>query len=185
MKNFHRSDLMFSLCGLNCALCTMKLGGYCPGCGGGAGNQSCAIAKCSLEHGGYQYCFECGEYPCDKYDGIDAFDSFITHRRQLNDTEKAKRMGLTAYHAELEEKSAILRHLLQAYNDGRRKTVFSLGVNLLELSEMKAVMQKIESEASPEMTVKEKAAIAAKHLEAAAKQNGITLKLNQKPTNAK
>ena len=49
VKGFTRAETRFSLCGLNCALCSMHLGGYCPGCGGGAGNQSCAIARCSLE----------------------------------------------------------------------------------------------------------------------------------------
>ena len=50
MKGFTREDKRFSLCGLNCGLCPMQIGGYCPGCGGGEGNQSCAIARCSLEH---------------------------------------------------------------------------------------------------------------------------------------
>ena len=35
MKGFTREETRFSLCGLNCALCSMHLGGYCPGCGGG------------------------------------------------------------------------------------------------------------------------------------------------------
>ena len=35
MKGFSRKEPMFSLCGLNCALCAMHVGGYCPGCGGG------------------------------------------------------------------------------------------------------------------------------------------------------
>ena len=48
MKGFTRMETRFSLCGLNCDLCSMHLGGYCPGCGGGAGNQSCTMAKCSL-----------------------------------------------------------------------------------------------------------------------------------------
>ena len=30
MKNFTRDDLLFSLCGLNCGLCPMKLNKYCP-----------------------------------------------------------------------------------------------------------------------------------------------------------
>ncbi len=37
MKGFSREETRFSLCGLNCLLCSMHLGGYCPGCGGGAG----------------------------------------------------------------------------------------------------------------------------------------------------
>lgn len=74
MKGFTRTETRFSLCGLNCALCSMHLGGYCPGCGGGAGNQSCALAKCSLEHGGVPFGWECPEYPCPRYDGFDDGD---------------------------------------------------------------------------------------------------------------
>ena len=36
MKDFNRTNLSFSLCGLNCGLCTMRLDEHCPGCGGGA-----------------------------------------------------------------------------------------------------------------------------------------------------
>ena len=53
MKGFVRKDQRLSLCGLNCGLCPMRLGGHCGGCG--AGNQSCKIARCSLEHGGVTY----------------------------------------------------------------------------------------------------------------------------------
>ena len=45
MKGFTRTETRFSLCGLNCALCSMHLGGYCPGCGGSPGNQACTIAR--------------------------------------------------------------------------------------------------------------------------------------------
>ena len=72
MKGFTRTEPRFSLCGLNCALCSMHLDGYCPGCGGGAGNQSCGIARCSLEHGGVSFCWQCPEYPCPRYEGFDA-----------------------------------------------------------------------------------------------------------------
>ncbi len=52
MKGFERENQLFSLCGLNCGLCPMRIGGYCGGCGNG--NQSCRIARCSLEQGGIQ-----------------------------------------------------------------------------------------------------------------------------------
>ena len=78
MKGFKRQNQLFSLCGLNCGLCPMFLNKNCPGCGGGEGNQTCKIARCSIEHDGVEYCFQCGEYPCEKYEHIDDFDSFIT-----------------------------------------------------------------------------------------------------------
>ena len=65
MKGFKRQNQLFSLCGLNCGLCPMFLNKNCPGCGGGEGNQACKIARCSIEHGGVEYCFQCSEYPCD------------------------------------------------------------------------------------------------------------------------
>lgn len=80
MKGFNRTEPLFSLCGLQCALCPMHLDGHCPGCGGGAGNQSCAIARCSLEQGGVAFCTQCARYPCERYDGFDACDSFVPHK---------------------------------------------------------------------------------------------------------
>lgn len=55
MKGFVRANQNVGLCGLSCGLCSMKMGGYCPGCGGGGGNQSCAMAKCSMERGGISH----------------------------------------------------------------------------------------------------------------------------------
>ena len=136
MKGFHRDNQLFSLCGLNCGLCPMHLNKYCPGCGGGEGNQSCKIAKCSLEHDGVEYCFRCREYPCEKYEHIDEFDSFITHSNRKADLKKAREIGIEAYNAEQTEKTELLNLLLANYNDGRKKTLFCVAVNLLELQEI-------------------------------------------------
>ena len=108
MKDFTRSDLLFSLCGLNCGLCPMHLDGHCPGCGGGEGNQSCKIARCSLQHEKPEYCSQCQEFSCEKYEIIDAFDSFVTHQNQKKDLEKQQEIGVEAYRAEQEEKIRIL-----------------------------------------------------------------------------
>ena len=145
MKGFTRTETRFSLCGLNCTLCSMHLGGYCPGCGGGAGNQSCAIAKCSLEHGGVPFCWECPEYPCSRYDGFDDGDSFVPHRNRQQDIDMARALGLDAYLAQLEEKRTILEKLLAHYNDGRRKTLFHTAVYLLPLEHLQSVMAGLDS----------------------------------------
>ncbi len=181
MKGFERKDLLFSLCGLNCGLCPMKLDRHCPGCGGGAGNQSCKIAKCSLEHGSPAYCTDCTAYPCEKYEGIDAYDSFITHRRQKADLQKAADMGIPAYHAEQEEKALILRLLLAQYNNGRRKSLFYTAVNLLGLPELQNAVRRAEgAQGFAEMTQKEKSALVAEELRRAAERGQIDLKLRRK-----
>lgn len=181
MKNFQRSNPLFSLCGLNCGLCTMHLDHYCPGCGGGPGNQPCAIARCSQQHGSIEYCHLCDAYPCEKYDDIDEFDSFIAHRHQLKDLEKAGEIGIDSYQAELIEKMEILQYLLANYNDGRRKSFFCLAVNLLELPDIKSVVEKIiPATCSEELTLKEKATLAVGLFNTMAAKRNIVLKLNKK-----
>lgn len=179
MKNFKRENLMFSLCGLHCSLCPMNLNQYCPGCGGGEGNQSCSIAKCSLQHGMVEYCFQCENYLCEKYDNIDEFDSFITHQHRKQDIEKSKKLGIRLYSAEQQRKKVLLNHLLSAYNDGRKKTLFCVAVNLLELEDLENIISELNENTS-DLTLKEKSAYAASLLQEAAKQNNIVLKLRKK-----
>lgn len=179
MKGFIRSNQYFSLCGLNCRLCPMNLAGHCSGCG--VDNQSCKIARCSIEHGEVEYCFQCDNFPCPQYEHISDFDSFITHRNQISDIEKCKRTGLSAYNAEQKEKRRILDFLLSDFNDGRRKTLFCAAVNLLTLEELQSVIRQLETDKSfTDMSLKEKSALAAKCLQDTAEKKNITLKLRKK-----
>lgn len=179
MKGFTRKEPMFSLCGLNCALCSMHVGGYCPGCGGGEGNQSCALARCSLEHGGLEFCADCAEYPCACYEGFDDADSFVPHSRRRADLERARELGLDAYMFELREKAALLSELLEGYNDGRRKSLFCTAAYLLPLPDLRETLQALR--ALPAQDAKERAASAAALLQTSAAARGISLKLVKKP----
>ena len=158
MKGFNRKNQLFSLCGLNCGLCPMFLNKYCPGCGGGEGNQSCKIARCSMEHNDVEYCFQCDEYPCPKYEHMDDFDSFMTHQGRKSDMERARQLGIETYNAEQVEKTKILDILLSEFNDGRKKTLFCTAVSLLNLQDLQAVLRQIENRADLDtLTLKEKA----------------------------
>ena len=182
MKDFTRTETRFSLCGLDCALCSMRLGDYCPGCGGGAGNQSCALAKCSLEHGSVQFCWECPEYPCSRYEGFDDGDSFVPHRNRQQKIVQARELGLGVYLAQLEEKRTILEGLLSHYNDGRRKTFFNMAVYLLPLEDLRSVKASLDSRSElDEQPIKNRALAAVGLLQEAADRRGISLKFNKKP----
>ena len=181
MKGFARDNLLLSLCGLNCGLCTMHLDGRCPGCGGGEGNQSCKIARCSLEHGKVPYCIDCGSYPCEKYQRFDDDDSFITHQRRAADLKRLAETGEAAYNAEQREKSDILRYLLENFNDGRRKTFFCVAVNLLELPDLRDIVRQLnDGRLPPETPRKEKSIYAVKLFQQAAERQGVDLKLRKK-----
>ena len=134
-----------------------------------------------MEHGGVEYCCQCREYPCEKYEHIDDFDSFITHRNRKSDMEKAKRFGIDVYNAEQAEKAKMLEVFLSNYNDGRKKTLFCIAVNLLELQELQTVLREIERKPDMEtLTLKEKSAFVVGLLQEAAAKKNIDLKLRKK-----
>ena len=176
MKGFVRENQLLSLCGLNCGLCPMFLGKYCGGCGNG--NQSCSIARCAMEHRNVEYCFRCPEYPCQKCGHPDAYDFFITHQRRLEDLEKAKCIGIEAYNREQREKMAILTELLEQYNDGRKKTLFCLAANLLELPSLRQGMEAIRSQGQ-NLDAKARGALASAVLHRIAAEQGAELKLRK------
>ena len=181
MKGFKRNNQLLSLCGLNCGLCPMHIDGYCPGCGGGAGNQSCRIARCSLEHDNLTYCYECSSYPCDKYMKFAKYDSFITHQHYHQDLMKAKDGGIDTYNQEQLEKIDILKIFLEKYNDGRKKSFYCLAVNLLELEELKSLIKQIETNSKlSALTKKEHAKYVFDLFQDLAKQHSLILKLNKK-----
>lgn len=185
MEYRQREYPLFSACGLNCGLCPryqMDGASKCPGCSGkdfSARHPACGVLSCS-QRKGLEYCFQCDEYPCEKYSGADQSDSFITHLNQFRDMEKARGLGLSAYKSELDEKISILETLLAHYNDGRRKGLFCLAVNLLELHDIKCVMAQIACEAQPDQAIKERAAISVRFLQEAAEKRDISLKLRKK-----
>ena len=179
-----RKNPLFSACGLNCGLCPRYYTdgqSRCPGCAGegfSLVHPPCGVLSC-CQRKGLEYCYLCEEFPCDKYAKADDADSFITHKNQFKDFDKAKRIGLEAYEAELAERVKILEELLANYNDGRRKSFFCTAVNLLELEDIQAVMVQIAEQAKAMDTVKEKAVIAARLLQDMADERGIVLKLRK------
>lgn len=182
MKKNLREYPLFSACGLNCGLCPNHyINGVskCSGCGSDAFfNPACAIIACNQQHN-LQYCFLCNEYPCKRYENIDAYDSFLTHRNQIKDNAKAQKIGIGAYINELHEKITILQFLLENYNDGRRKSFFCLALNLLELNDIKAVMQNVRK-IDQTLLLKAKALMAVQLFQVAADERGILLKLRKR-----
>jgi hypothetical protein len=186
MESYTREYPLFSLCGLNCGLCPRyhtKGVSKCPGCGGEAfyeRHPPCGVISCAGRHGGVEYCCLCEEYPCEKYYASEKIkDSFITKQRQLADFQKVKEIGLAAYQAELTEKVGILERLLAEFDDGRRKNLFCLAVNLLELADVKDVMARLGTEITPDATPKEKAALTADMFRQKADERNVRLELRK------
>ena len=179
-----RAYPQFSACGLNCGLCPRyHTAGpsRCPGCAGEGFSEvhpPCGILSCCLRRG-IEYCFECGEYPCKKYDGADTSDSFTTHKNQFRDMDRAGQMGMEAYAAGLNEKMELLNLLLERYDDGRRKGFYCLAVNLLELPDIKGVMERLDGAVGGASDIKDRAKAAVRLFNETAEQKGVSLKLRK------
>ena len=93
--------------------------------------------------------------------------------------DKAKRLGMEAYAAELNEKITLLKKQLESYDDGRRKGFYCLAVNLLELMDVKTVTEQIDDAVDDSMSIKEKSKTAVRLFEAMAEHRGVVLKLRK------
>lgn len=179
MKDYRRAHPGFSLCGLPCALCPMHLGGRCPGCGGGEGHQPCPVIRCARDHGAPEFCFQCGAWPCARYEAPEAFDSFVTHQAKRRDLERAQSMGLEAYLEEQDQRARLLAWLLEHCNAGRQKSLFCTAAALLELEDLQAAVDALSQ--ALELPRKELAARAAALLREAAEARQVSLTLRRKP----
>ena len=182
-NDYIRKYPLFSACGLNCGLCPRFYtagSSKCPGCAGEGFltvHPQCGVLSC-CKRKGLEYCFECDEFPCKKYDGADSADSFITHKNQFTDIAKAKQTGLETYKIELDRKVKALQELLANYDDGRRKSFFCTAVNLLELQDVCDVMEQVGA-IKAELPIKEKAKTAVSIFEEMAARRCISLKLRK------
>lgn len=178
LKDFNRTDDIFSLCGLNCGLCGYRLQGNCNGCFKDSFCAAmCPMAPCSVRHGNLQYCFECSEYPCRHYDGFDSYDTLVLHRNQRKDMQKAKEMGIDAYLEEQREKKRILERLLEDYNDGQQDVFYCRAVNMLELEALKEIMEDADKRAQS-LNAREKAELMKTLMYKCTEERGCQLELS-------
>lgn len=96
--------------------------------------------------------------------------------------EKGQTIGQEAYKQEQLEKIDILRNLLDNYNDGRKKSFYCLSVNLLELEQLRTVMQALAQ--LPTMPKAEAAKYAERSLREIAAKQGIVLRLRRAEKNS-
>jgi hypothetical protein len=180
-----RKQPYYALCGLNCCLCPrFNIDGKskCPGCGGPGfvdKHPACAVMACSIKHNNVEYCFECSEYPCKKYEKNSEKDSFASYAQVIENLNEAKR-NLTGYIKELKEKYKYLRILIENYNDGRSNKFYCTVINNIPYDNIKEIMTKIWKDKELEkMDVKIKCKEVVKMIKEKAEELGIGWELRK------
>lgn len=86
--------------------------------------------------------------------------------------------GIVSYSEEQHRKKQLLKHLLNNYNDGRKRTLFCVVVNLLKIEGLENIIDLLDQTSL--LDQKEKASRAAALLQEAAQESNIILKLRRK-----
>jgi hypothetical protein len=168
-------------CGIDCGLCPRHYTvgtSKCPGCLGEhffAKHPSCSIATCCVKTNGLETCAECLQFPCEKLRNWDIVDSFVTHRRSLENLRQVKEQGMAAFVKQQNERISLLNKLLQEYDDGKSKSFFCLAAALLEIDDLKKAVFQIEEIREQPKDSKQRAKQARGILEQMAKLKGVEL----------
>jgi hypothetical protein len=129
-------EWVISICGLNCAKCDMHLAGHgdeklrneiiewfkekrnltlkpeqvkCEGCKGPLDahwSSDCEMLQCAKKKG-YEYCFQCEDFPCTTVNNF-ASDGVSHHQRTVENAKIMRKTGLDAWIAEQKRKGQCL-----------------------------------------------------------------------------
>jgi len=96
-------------CGLYCGLCPRyqsTAASKCLGCKVLSLTISCKLYNCCVKEKRFETCAACSDFPCEKYDKFFDWDSFISHRVNLPNLERIKKVGLQKMVRRTEQKKA-------------------------------------------------------------------------------
>ena len=89
-------------CGIDCGLCPRYYtigASKCPGCCGldfFDKHPSCSFITCCVKKNNLEVCAQCDDFPCPRFDGWDAGDSFVTHLKSVSNLNYIKEHGKIA-----------------------------------------------------------------------------------------
>ncbi|KAA0003219.1 MAG: DUF3795 domain-containing protein [Thermoplasmata archaeon] len=184
MSEFIKKYPTIGCCGLDCGLCPKYYtigSSKCPGCCGSDffnKHPSCSFITCCVKKNKLEVCADCKEFPCSKFDGFDAHDSFITHRNSISNLRFIKKYGMEEFIEQQGKRMKLLDTMLKHFNDGRSKSFYCIAVTLLSIDDIEKALKKCEEIKTDDIKIKAK--ILKKFLNSSAAKKGTDLKLIRK-----
>ena len=97
-------------CGIYCKRCPGVESFGCKGCREQKGQilkfPTCKTYKCVASKG-YDFCYECAEFPCEKLQPIVNFEIFTPHNSKVYNSVMIQKLGLEEWDKICEEKSTL------------------------------------------------------------------------------
>ena len=178
------------VCGLNCGLCPRyhtEGSSRCPGCCGADfwdKMPGCSFITCCVKKKGLETCAECAEFDvCERVakllDAARSQDSFLSHRPIAANFSFIRDRGIAEFACLETEKQEFLKYLLANYDEGRSKSFYCTGCQLVPLDRLRQALKETEAKFTQDTTVKEKAKILRAAINNTADGLGIDLRLRK------
>ena len=154
-KQIQKRYPTIACCGIDCGLCPRYYTegtSRCPGClgeGFAEKHPACSILTCCVRKNGFETCAECPQFPCEKLANWDAADSFVTHRKSLENLRRIQAGGMEEFLRQQSERMRILEKLIREYDDGRSRSFFCLAAALLEIDDLHDALRQVEAAGDP------------------------------------
>ena len=168
-------------CGIDCGLCPRYYTegkSKCPGCLGRdffEKHPSCSIITCCVKNHGFETCGECPEFPCEKISKWDTADSFVTHKKSLENLSQIRDRGIGEFVKQQKKRIRILNKLITEYDDGRSKSFFCLASALMEIDDLNEAVFQMNAIRDDSIDVRQLAKQAKSIIEQTAKPKGVEL----------
>jgi len=125
-------------CGLDCVLCPRyytEKKSKCDGCGSAYSYAAvgCKIFRCCVKERNFETCAECSDFPCSKFEGVDEYDSFLTHRKIMSNLIFIRKRGIKEFLNEQGRRQKLLEQMLEQFNEGRSRSLYCVVVTLLPI----------------------------------------------------
>ena len=176
------------VCGLSCRLCPHYHTAGESRCGGCKGEMrmavGCPFITCAVKRKGIEFCWECEDSgPCERWAGHRAYgrerDTFVCYAALEDNIAAIERNGIEAFVAEQLVREALLREMLEEFNEGRSKTYYSIAVTVLDPGEVRSALDAARRETTGEADVRVRSRILHSHLDAVASARSLRLVLRK------
>jgi hypothetical protein len=150
-KQVRKRHPTIACCGIDCGLCPRYYTdgkSRCPGCMGEdffEKHPSCSIITCCVKKNGFETCAECPQLPCEKIVKWDTADSFVTHKKCLENLIQIQTGGMGEFIKQQKQRMILLSKLIQEYDDGKSKSFFCLAAALMEIDDLNEVVFRMKA----------------------------------------
>ena len=145
---------------------------------------ACGLVTCCVKKRGLETCAQCVDWAnCEKVarllDSAKHRDSFISYQPLAANFAFIQKNGIEEFVRLEIEKQKFLRHLIDNYNEGRSKSFYCTGCQLIPLDKLKEALADAETGITEAADIKEKARLVREAITSLAHTLQIDMKLRK------